>query len=127
MTRSILVLTASALWLFSSPAAIGDTALQHPSQRPNVLVFMTEDMSARVGAFGDAVASTPTLDALAESGVRFPNTFTTAGVCAPSRAAHITGMYQIAIGAQHMRTSSYKESHYRAVPPPAVKASWLPS
>ncbi len=37
----------------------------------------------------------------------FPNTFTTAGVCAPSRAAHITGMHQIAIGAQHMRASSY--------------------
>jgi arylsulfatase A-like enzyme len=122
MNRSILVFAASVLCLGSSPAATADPALQHQSQRPNVLVFMTEDMSARVGAFGDAVATTPNLDALAESGVRFPNTFTTAGVCAPSRAAHITGMYQIAIGAQHMRTSSYKESPYRAVPPPAVKA-----
>ena len=122
MTRSILVIAASTLWLFSLPAAIADPTLQDRSQRPNVLVFMTEDMSARVGAFGDAVASTPNLDSLAENGVRFPNTFTTAGVCAPSRAAHITGMYQIAIGAHHMRTSWYKESPYRAVPPPAVKA-----
>ena len=91
-------------------------------ERPNVIVFMTEDMSSRLGAFGDAVALTPNIDSLAEQGVRFPNTFTTSGVCAPSRAAHITGVYQTAIGAQHMRTSSYQESPYRTVPPPAVRA-----
>jgi arylsulfatase A-like enzyme len=122
MTRSILFLAAGALLAFASATAVADPALQHGSPRPNVLVFMTEDMSARVGAFGDDVASTPNLDALAASGVRFPNTFTTAGVCAPSRAAHITGMYQIAFGAQHMRTSWYKESPYRAAPPTEVKA-----
>ena len=38
-------------------------------QRPNILLLMSEDMSARVGAFGDSVAVTPTLDALAREGV----------------------------------------------------------
>ena len=57
--------------------------------RPNILLIMAEDMSARVGAFGDNVAVTPNLDRLARISVRYPNTFTTAGVCAPSRAAHI--------------------------------------
>ena len=90
--------------------------------RPNILILMAEDMSDRVGAFGDPVAVTPTLDKLAASGLRFPNTFTSAGVCAPSRAAHITGMHQISIGGQHMRTSSYKPEAYQAVPPPEVKA-----
>ena len=92
------------------------------AERPNILILMAEDMSPRVGAFGDPVASTPNIDRLAASGVRFPNTFTTAGVCAPSRAAHITGLHQAAIGAQHMRTSSHKPQEYRAVPPPEVKA-----
>ena len=55
--------------------------------RPNILLLMAEDMSARVGAFGDSVAVTPNLDALAAQGVRYTNTFATAGVCAPSRAA----------------------------------------
>jgi arylsulfatase A-like enzyme len=91
-------------------------------QRPNILILMAEDMSARVGAFGDDVALTPNLDRIAASGTRFPNTFTTAGVCAPSRAAHITGRHQGSIGAQHMRTSSYPEGPYLAVPPPEVKA-----
>jgi len=90
--------------------------------RPNVLILMAEDMSSRVGAFGDPVAVTPRLDALAGEGVRFTNAFTTAGVCAPSRAAHITGMYQIAFGAQHMRTRSFQPTPYRTVPPPEVKA-----
>jgi len=92
------------------------------ADRPNILVLMAEDMSPRVGAFGDPVASTPNIDRLAAAGVRFTNVFTTAGVCAPSRAAHITGMHQTAIGAQHMRTSSHRPNEYRAVPPPEVKA-----
>jgi len=103
-----------ALCLPAATLAAGD--------RPNILILMAEDMSPRVGAFGDPVASTPNIDRLAASGVRFPNTFTTAGVCAPSRAAHITGMHQAAIGAQHMRTGSHQPSGYRAVPPPEVKA-----
>ena len=90
--------------------------------KPNILLIMAEDMSSRVGAFGDTVAITPNLDRLARTSIRFPNTFTTAGVCAPSRAAHILGVHQISVGAQHMRTRSYKRSTYRAVPPNHMKA-----
>jgi arylsulfatase A-like enzyme len=87
--------------------------------RPNILILMAEDMGPRVGAFGDPVAVTPHIDRLATEGVRYPDTYTTAGVCAPSRAAHITGVHQMALGAQHMR--SY-QGGYRAIPPPEVKA-----
>jgi N-sulfoglucosamine sulfohydrolase len=90
--------------------------------RPNLLVLMAEDLSPRIGAFGDPVAITPNIDHLAAQGVRYPNTFTTAGVCAPSRAALITGLHQNALGAGHMRTSSHPERPYTAVPPPVVKA-----
>lgn len=97
-------------------------AVAQTTQRPNILLLMAEDMSLRVGAFGDAVAVTPHLDALAAEGVRYPNTFTTAGVCAPSRAAHILGMHQIATGTQHMRTSTRPAGAYYAVPPAGIKA-----
>jgi arylsulfatase A-like enzyme len=80
---------------------------------------MAEDMSARVGSFGDPVAVTPRLDQLAEQGVRFDNVFTTAGVCAPSRAAAIMGAHQIAWGGQHMRPSA---AAYNTVPPANMKA-----
>ena len=90
--------------------------------RPNILLLMAEDMSARVGAFGDSVAVTPNLDALAAQGVRYTNTFATAGVCAPSRAAHILGMHQISTGTQHMRSGSRPEGRYYSVPPENAKA-----
>jgi arylsulfatase A-like enzyme len=99
-------------------------------ERPNILLVVFEDMSLKVGAFGDPIATTPVLDALAEESVRFPNTFTTAGVCAPSRASLITGVHQQTLGAQHMRTHAFGterapsgfEIGYSAVPPPDVKA-----
>ncbi len=93
-----------------------------PLARPNILLIMAEDLSPRVGAFGDPVAQTPNLDALARQGVRYTNVFTTAGVCAPSRAAHILGVHQLASGTQHMRSSSRPEGGYASVPPTGIKA-----
>lgn len=117
MSKAVSLLRLLAFTLLCSSAVFAAEP-----QSPNILVIMAEDMSARVGAFGDTVAVTPNLDQLAGEGTRYPNTFTTAGVCAPSRAAHITGMHQIAIGAQHMRTSSSPSGGYRSVPPAHVKA-----
>jgi arylsulfatase A-like enzyme len=93
-----------------------------PQGRPNVLLLVAEDLSPRLGAFGDRVAVTPNLDRLAAEGTRFTRVFTAAGVCAPSRAALVTGVHPNALGAGHMRTSSRPEGGYRAVPPPEVKA-----
>lgn len=89
---------------------------------PNILLLMAEDLSPRIGAFGDSVAVTPNLDALAGEGVRYDHVFTTAGVCAPSRAAHILGMHQVSTGTQHMRSSSRPQGGYFSVPPAEVKA-----
>lgn len=87
--------------------------------RPNLLFIVAEDLSPRIGAFGDAVARTPRIDQLAREGVRYTRAFTTAGVCAPSRAAMIMGAHQNSWGAGHMRASG---GGYVAVPPPEWKA-----
>jgi arylsulfatase A-like enzyme len=71
----------------------------------NFLWISLEDTSPRFGCYGDPVARTPNLDRLAAEGCRFPNAFSTAGVCAPSRSAIITGVHQVALGSQHMRTA----------------------
>ena len=92
--------------------------------RRNVLCIVCEDISPRLGSYGDPVALTPVLDRLARDGVRFTRVFSSSGVCAPSRAALITGMYASAIGANNMRTSSADRvglPNYEAVPPPAVR------
>jgi len=103
--------------------------------RPNIVFMVVEDLSPRFGAYGDPVAATPNIDRLAAEGITYTQVFTAAGVCAPSRAALITGVHQQALGAQHMRTSSFGRERsgplgsfrsdgfpYATVPPPDVKA-----
>jgi N-sulfoglucosamine sulfohydrolase len=92
------------------------------TERPNILLLMMEDLSPRVGAFGDAVAVTPNIDKLASQGVRYTNTFAPSGVCATSRAALISGMHQESIGAQHMRAYKGGPAKYYTVPPKQMKA-----
>jgi arylsulfatase A-like enzyme len=61
-----------------------------PKGAPNVLLIMTDDAGYGVsGTFG-GVIPTPTLDALAEDGLRFTQFHSTA-LCSPTRAALITG------------------------------------
>src|SRR5688572_4445210 len=116
---SLLMIAAMA-----GPAA-GQTPAERPS-RPNIVWISNEDMSPHIGAYGDALARTPVLDRLARESIRYTHAFTTAPVCAPSRAAIITGMHQNAIGAQHMRTTEDRVPElpgpYLAVPPHYVKA-----
>ncbi len=94
---------------------------------PNILWFIMEDTSPRFGCYGDALARTPNIDRLAAGGTRFTHAFSTAGVCAPSRAAIFTGLYQTSFGAHHMRTTHVNEhvpelpTPYEAVPPHYVK------
>ena len=65
-------------------AAVG---LAQPAGPPNILLLVAEDLSPRIGAWGDEIASTPNIDALARQSVRYTQAFTAAGVCAPSRGA----------------------------------------
>ncbi len=92
------------------------------AHQPNILLLVAEDLSPRIGAWGDNLAHTPNLDALASVSTKFTNVFTTAGVCAPSRAALITGQYQFTFAAQHMRTSTGPLGPYLALPPPELRA-----
>lgn len=120
MRSAVLALALCAALVSAKPAGARAEASPPSSDRPNILLLTAEDLSLRIGAFGDPVAQTPNLDRLAAQGTRYPNTFTTSGVCAPSRAALITGVRQTALAAQHMRSG--RSNGFRAVPPPEVKA-----
>ena len=88
----------------------------------NILLLVAEDLSPRIGSYGDPQARTPNLDALAQRSTRFTRAFTTAGVCAPSRAALVSGQHQISFGAQHMRSSTAPLGSYLAQPPKDLRA-----
>ncbi|OAV44866.1 sulfatase-like hydrolase/transferase [Lewinella sp. 4G2] len=131
MHRVILFLLALLLCTCDSAQRDDAEALpQVPGKdRMNILWLTCEDISPMIAAFGDSTARTPNLDRLAAAGVRFPNTFSVAGVCAPSRNCIATGMYPISIGGHNMRTTSRQEDMealglpgpYGALPPPEVK------
>ena len=55
----------------------------------------------RVGAYGDATARTPVMDALAARGARFERAFAVAPITLPSHASMLTGRYPAGHGARH--------------------------
>jgi arylsulfatase A-like enzyme len=94
------------------------------NQPLNILWITCEDMSAHLPSYGDSTIITPNISNLAVEGVRYARVFSVAGVCAPSRAGLITGMYPTSFGANNMRTlqNIAKEvPYYSVVPPPYVK------
>jgi len=61
-----------------------------PKQAPNILLIMTDDSGFGVPSTFGGVIPTPTMDRLAQSGLRYNNIHSTA-LCSPTRAALITG------------------------------------
>jgi uncharacterized sulfatase len=123
LPRSISRRSGFLFWIpvaflaFAAPLARAENAPPEtppaaPS-RPNILWITCEDTSPNLGCYGDRKAITPNLDKLADSGARYTNAFSVAGVCAPSRSCLITGMYPTSIGSEHMRS--------KAVLPPLIK------
>jgi arylsulfatase A-like enzyme len=95
---------------------------------PNILWISAEDMSPRLSMYGDNTIKTPNIERLAGEGIVYEHVYTTAGVCAPSRNAIITGSYQTYNGGHNMRTlnNTYPEQtglpkSYSVVMPPEIK------
>ena len=125
----LLLLLIVSLSAYIQPVDLPFKSTQTIPERPNILWLSCEDMSPRLGCYGDTTIPTPNIDRLAREGIRYTNTFCTAGVCAPSRNAIITGMYQTSTGGHNMRTltDTYPQKtglpkEYSEVMPPEVKA-----
>ncbi len=93
-----IALFALAALLVASPNS-ADAA-----DKPNILWFVVDDMSANFSCYGERAIKTPHVDRLAREGTMFRHAFVTAPVCSPCRSALITGMYQTTIGAHHHRS-----------------------
>lgn len=66
--------------------------LQAAEPPPNVIVILCDDLGyGDLGVHGHPHILTPNLDALADSGIRFSNFYSTAPVCSPSRVGLMTG------------------------------------
>src|SRR5499425_247020 len=64
--------------------------VEAPTDAPNVLLILTDDVGFGASSTFGGPIPTPTMDRLAQSGLRY-NTFHTTALCSPTRAALITG------------------------------------
>jgi arylsulfatase A-like enzyme len=76
-------------------ARIDVDAGQAPAQtRPNVVLIQADDLGyGDLSAYGQAKFTTPSLERLAREGIRFTQYYSGSTVCAPSRAALMTGLH----------------------------------
>lgn len=62
--------------------------------RPNILVMLTDDHGQWAsGCYGNSEIHSPSMDWLADHGVRMENAMTATPVCSPARASFWTGLY----------------------------------
>ena len=66
---------------------------------PNIILIVADDLGyGDVGFQGSTQITTPNIDALAKSGVRFTQGYVSAPVCSPSRAGLLTGKMPVRFG-----------------------------
>ncbi|APZ92025.1 sulfatase family protein [Fuerstiella marisgermanici] len=59
----------------------------------NVIFIITDDESPTLGCYGDPVAVTPNIDAIAADGTLFRNAFATTASCSASRSVVMSGLH----------------------------------
>ena len=89
------ILLLFSLIILSMPAT------QAQKKQPNVIIILADDLGiGDIGSYGQTIISTPNLDKLAKSGMKFTQFYAGTSVCAPSRSALLTGQHT---GHTHIR------------------------
>src|SRR5687768_13180952 len=82
----------AGLFLLATRSGIADA--QQRRDPPNVVLIQADDLGyGDLSAYGQAQFQTPALDRLAAEGIRFTQYYSGSTVCAPSRAALMTGLH----------------------------------
>ncbi len=98
-------------WIAAITLMVGTAGAESPK---NVLMICVDDLKPNIGCFGDPVAVTPNIDALAQRGVSFQSAYCNQAVCAPSRNSLMTGLLPQTIGVYDLST------HFRDAAPDVV-------
>ncbi|MFQ3650270.1 MAG: sulfatase-like hydrolase/transferase, partial [Gemmataceae bacterium] len=84
-----------------------------------VVLLIADDLGYELGCYGNKVARTPNLDALARRGVRFTHAFSSVASCSPSRASIYTGQFchtNGQYGLQHAAHNFVTRPNVRSLP-----------
>jgi len=101
-------------------AASALTARAAATPPANIVVILVDDLGWRdVGFNGTRFYSTPHIDALAAAGMKFPHAYAAAPVCAPSRAAILTGRSPARLGLTSDLPVRHDLPFSKVLPPPS--------
>src|SRR5882672_3021675 len=92
----VLVIQGLVTCVLIAPSVTGQpvTNLAPAAGKPNIIFILADDLGyGDLGCFGQARIKTPNLDKLAAEGIRFTDFYAGSTVCAPSRAALMTGLH----------------------------------
>lgn len=113
-TRLSLIIVALVHFTGSVLPAAPSTTYGNP--RPNIIFIMSDDHTSQaIGAYGSHLAElnpTPTIDRLAEQGMRFDRVFCHNSICTPSRANILTGQYSKTNGVEVLGMALPPERQY---------------
>ncbi|MEM7600478.1 MAG: sulfatase [Verrucomicrobiota bacterium] len=90
------------------------------SAEKNVIFIITDDESPTLGCYGDPVAKTPAIDAIAADGTVFLNAFATTASCSASRSVVMSGLHNHLNGQYGHQHSYHKFSSFYSVAPLAL-------
>ena len=98
MKKLILTFLCTAIaFLWSGTASAVDPSSPTgyaEARRPNILFILVDDLGWKdLGSYGHPLHETPNIDQLAAGGMRFTNAYAACPICAPSRAAIMTGKF----------------------------------
>jgi len=81
----------------------------------NVIFIITDDESPTLGCYGDPIAKTPAIDAIAADGTIFLNAFATTASCSASRSVVMSGLHNHRNGQYGHQHSYHKFESYKTV------------
>lgn len=96
----------SAWWCSVFLIATLDLSTVVTSAERNIVLIITDDESPTLGCYGDRVARSPSIDAIAADGVVFRNAFATTASCSASRSVILSGLHN------HRNGQFGHEHHY---------------
>ncbi|MEM9283786.1 MAG: sulfatase [Verrucomicrobiota bacterium] len=93
--------------------ALGCSVIQ--AAEKNVIFIITDDESPTLGCYGDPIAKTPAIDAIAADGTVFLNAFATTASCSASRSVVMSGLHNHLNGQYGHQHSYHKFESYKSV------------